>query len=77
MFYDPVDLALSAQGTKDPTTIVPYFEWNPSEFVSATCEGELTGAVYDEQNKLLYVLHTNADRVGGEPTPLVYVFRVN
>lgn len=77
VFYDPADLALAAQGKKDPTTIVPYFEWNPSEFVSATCEGELTGAVYDEQNKLLYVLHTNADRVGGEPTPLVYVFRVN
>lgn len=77
VFYDPADLALSAQGKKDPTTIVPYLEWNPSEFVTETCEGELTGSVYDEQNKLLYVLHTNADRVDGEPTPLIYVFRVN
>jgi hypothetical protein len=77
VFYNPDDLAEAAQGKKDPTTIVPYFEWNPSEFINATCEGELTGSVYDEQNRLLYVLHTNADRIDGEPTPLVYVFRVN
>lgn len=75
IFYDPADLALAAQGQKDPNTVVPYLEWNPSDLFVSTCEWELTGVAYDEQNKLMYVLHSGAD-TAGEPTPLVYVFRV-
>lgn len=76
VFYNPSDLALAAQGKKDPTTVVPYLEWNPAEFMVPTCEWLLTGAVYDDQNKLLYILHTNADTIEGEPSPIVYVFRM-
>lgn len=76
LLYDPEDLALSAQGKKDPTTIVPYLEWDPREFFVPTCEWELTGVVYDEEQRLVYILHTNADTVDGEPTPLIYVFRI-
>lgn len=75
IFYDPAELALATQGQKDSTTIVPYLEWNPSEFFVSTCEWNLTGVAYDEENRLLYVLHSDADTTG-EPTPLVYVFRV-
>lgn len=76
LFYDPADLALAAQNKKDPTTIVPYIEWNPAQFFVTDCNYEITGAAYDETNHLLYILHTNADREGGEPTPLLYVFKV-
>ena len=76
LFYDPADLALAAQNKKDPTTIVPYIEWNPSQFMSKTCDWELTGAVYDEKNKLLYIMQTNVDTEGADPTPLLYVFKI-
>ncbi len=76
LFYDPSELALAAEGKKDPTTIVPYLEWNPSQFFTPTCSWELTGVVYDEEKQLLYVMHSFADTEGGEPTPLIYVFQV-
>lgn len=76
LFYDPADLSLAAQNKKDPTTIVPYLEWNPSKFFVKDCNYEITGVTYDEASQLLYILHTNADREGGEPTPLLYVFKI-
>lgn len=76
LFYDPAELAQASQGTKDPNTIVPYLEWNPSAYMVNTCMWQLTGVVYDEVNQLLYVLHAEADTEDGEPTPLVYVFRI-
>ena len=65
-----------AQGKKKPYDVLPYLEWDPTEYFSATCDGELMGAVYDEENHLFYVLHFNADTAGGEPQPLIYVFRI-
>ncbi len=76
IFYDPADLALSAQGLKDPATIVPYAEWNPAQYLVNTCMWDLTGAAYDSERGLFYLLHANADVEDGEPTPLVYVFSV-
>lgn len=78
LLYDPQDLALVTQGTKDPTTVVPYAEWNPSQYLMPTsCEWLMTGAAFDEKNHLLYVMERNADNVDGEPTPLIYVFKIN
>jgi hypothetical protein len=76
LFYDPAELALAADGKKDPTTIVPYLEWDPSQFFTPTCSWDLTGAAYDEAHKNLYIMHSFADSEGGEPTPLLYVFNV-
>ena len=75
-FYDPADLASVVEGDVDPWDVLPYLEWDPSEYIVKTCDGELTGAVYDEENRLFYVLHVGADTVGGESQPLVYVWRV-
>lgn len=76
LFYDPADLALAAEGKKDPTKILPYLEWNPSQFFTPTCSWDLTGAVYDETQQILYIMHSFADSDGGEATPLLYVFKV-
>ncbi len=75
-FYDPADLASAAEGDVDPWDVLPYLEWDPSDYIVETCDGELTGAVYDEENGLFYVLQVGGDTVGGEPQPLVYVWRV-
>lgn len=75
-FYDPADLASAAEGDVDPWDVLPYLEWDPSEYIVETCDGELTGAVYDEENRLFYVLQVGGDTVGGEPQPLIYVWRV-
>ncbi len=76
LFYDPDDLALAAQNKKDPTTIVPYLEWNPAQYFNKNCDWELTGVVYDEKKQLLYVMQSNADTENGEPTPLLFVFKI-
>ena len=72
LFYNPEDFADVAAGRKDPTSLQPYLEWNPSEFFQETCQWMLTGAVYDSTNSLLYVSQYQAD---GD-YPLVYVFEV-
>jgi len=79
LFYDPDDLAAAAAGTQDPTQIQPYLEWDPSDYMVSSCEWRLTGAAYDDENHLLYIIHYNVDRVSNqyEPMPLVYVFSVN
>ncbi len=76
LFYDPADLALVAQGKKDPETVLPYEEWNPAQYLVNTCMWDLTGAAFDSDRNLFYVLQQNADTEDGEPTPLVYVFLV-
>lgn len=76
LFYSTADLALSAQGKKDPSTIVPYLEWNPSQYLVNTCMWQLTGVVYDEEHQRMYLLQQDADTVDGEPRPLIYVFSV-
>jgi len=77
LFYDPNELAAVARGEKEPWEIIPYLEWNPSEFIFPTCEGLLFDASYDQKNQLLYILHRNADLTSGEPAPLIYVFKIN
>ncbi len=76
LFYSTADLALSAQGKKDPSAIVPYLEWNPSQYLVNTCMWQLTGVVYDEEHQRMYLLQQDADTVDGEPRPLIYVFSV-
>lgn len=76
LFYDPADLAKVAEGKMKPYEVVPYLEWDPSEYMVKTCLWGLTGAVYDRENHLFYVLHYNSDTTSGEPKPLIYVFRV-
>ena len=76
VFYDPADLAKVAQGTMQPSAVVPYFEWNPAAHMVPTCAWDLGGVSYDRKNRLLYILHRNADSLSDEPQPLIYVFRV-
>lgn len=77
ILYNPENLASVASGSTDPTNLQPYSEWNPREYFVETCEWELSGLGYDRENRFLYILHRQADTVGGEPQPLIYVFRVN
>lgn len=76
VFYSPRDLEEVVAGRKNPSDVQPYAEWNPRQFFVATCEWEFSGAGFDPATRLFYVLHRQADTVGGGPQPLVHVFRV-
>lgn len=79
LFYDPADLAASARGEVEPWEVLPYARWNPEAFLFPSCEWYLTGAAFDEANRLLYLVQIDADRVTNEfePYPLIHVFRLN
>ncbi len=76
LFYDPADLAKVAQGEMQPDEVIPYLEFNPEEYLHESCEWNLTGAVYDEENQLFYVMQRDAYTPDYDPMPLIYVFKV-
>ena len=76
--YDPDDLAAVAAGAKRPWEVQPYAEIDPSADLIPSCGWDLSGAAFDAEHSLLYVIHQGADVVSAEfePYPVVYVYRV-
>lgn len=78
LFYDPADLAAVAAGELAPWDVRPYAETDPAAGLTPSCRWELSGATFDADHGLLYVMHTAADTVTSEwdPYPVVHVFTV-
>ena len=79
MLIDPNDLAASAQKMIQPWDVRPYVSFDPRPYIYTSCDGELSGATFDSQRGLLYILQPHADesRNEYESIPLVHVFRIN
>jgi len=91
-FYDPQDLGEAAKGLKKPTKIVPHgmakvsYPGQGEEALRQAQErgtvhvggiaGGVTGACFDEQERLLYLCKLCSIRVGLELHPCVNVYRV-
>jgi hypothetical protein len=91
-FYDPDDLGLAAKGLKKPGAIVPHgmakvsYPGQGEQALRQSQEqgavhvggiaGSVTGACFDEREKLLYVCKLCSIRVGLELHPCVNVYRV-
>ena len=78
IFYDVNDLAASARGDKKPWRVLPYSIWNPARSLLSHCSWQLSGATYDFDNHLLYVLQPKADMVTSIYAlyPLIHVFSI-
>ncbi len=78
LFYDPADLARVAAGSLAPWDVRPYAEIDPSAGLTPSCEWRLSGATFDAEHRLLYVIHTGADTSTSEwdQYPVVHVYRV-
>jgi hypothetical protein len=91
-FYDPQDLGQAAKGLKKPGAIVPHgmaqvsYPGQAEQALRQAQErgtvhvggiaGSVTGACFDEHEKLLYVCKLCSIRVGLELHPCVNVYRV-
>ena len=91
-FYDSQDLAAAAQGLKQPDQIVPHgmakvsYPGQGAESLRQAQErgtvhvggiaGHVSGACFDEQERLLYVCQLCSIRVGLELHPCVHVYRL-
>jgi hypothetical protein len=91
-FYDPADLGQSAKGLKKPARVAPHgmakvsYPGQGEEALRQAKErgtvhvggiaGYVSGACFDEQERLLYVCKLCSIRVGLELHPCVHVYRV-
>ena len=91
-FYDPEDLGEAAKGLKKPAQVVPHgmakvsYPGQGEEALRQAQErgsvhvggiaGNVSGACFDEQERLLYVCKLRSIRVGLELHPCVHVYRV-
>ena len=77
IFYDPLDLAQVASGSKPPWEPQPYASKNIDEYLfNMTSEQQkhhVNAACFDEINGLLYVFENRAD----SDKPLIHVWHVN
>jgi hypothetical protein len=67
--YDAVDLALVAQGAKNPWDVVPYGVWTLTDIDGGAGTAMITSATYDPASRRLYVV---ADSSGARPEVHVY-----
>jgi hypothetical protein len=76
--YDPEDLAKAAAGNVEPWEVLPYLAFDPRPHIYESCQGQLNGAAFDFENRLLYILQpkANGSRTTYESVPLVHVFRI-
>jgi hypothetical protein len=78
LWYDVNELALVAQGRKNPEDVVPYSEWTPTTFTwnTGACAAGYGGAAYDSANEVLYVVELYGQMRGADWYPVIHTFRI-
>jgi hypothetical protein len=80
IFYDALELAEVAAGSRDPWSVRPYRSWRPAEFYNSdgsghSC-GELGGVAYDPAGKRLYVIEKSLPAYNADDLAVVHVWQV-